>query len=120
MHVVVGVDMIEGKPGGAEGLELGTDFRRQLTARGGREEEAETGPDQVGVEQPVGPYQSGNFSGRQRRLAAHQHDVQTDREAHQTPGPRHRIHDLGSGHHQARRRENSIFVGGLYRLVDRK
>ena len=60
MHMVVAIDVIEGKTGVLEGLKLGPDFLFQLPSDPGTEEKIHPGPEEMRGKLPSGTHQTGH------------------------------------------------------------
>ena len=110
VEMLVGVDVVERKPGGLISPELRLDFGRELFAMPGTEEEADAGLRHVVVKPAAGIHQIGNPLRRQNRAAIHQDEMQADTKSWQLLGPGDGIAGGRRPDHQAGRRQNAVPV----------
>ena len=118
VHVLVGVDVVEGQTGGSKGRELCSNFCLELAANSREQEESDPGSSHVRIECCIAPNQSGNLDIGQDRTAIHQNQMQTHAKLGQPAGARHRIGGSISRNHQARGGEDPVPIRLLDRLVD--
>src|SRR5262249_52979459 len=77
MHVIMGIDVVEGDAGGSKGIELRPDFPLELPPRRRREEPADSRTEQVIWKRPARIDQVGNLFRRKGRATIDEHDMQT-------------------------------------------
>ena len=116
--VLVGVHMVQRQAGAGEGFELGLDLGGQLAADAGPEEDLGAQRRKVGAEQPLARHQVRQLGWRQHRPAFDQHEVKPHAQPRRPLGPRHGVVTARSGDHQAGRRQDTVAMADLDRLID--
>jgi hypothetical protein len=116
--MLVCVDVVEGKLGGAERLELGADLGAEPAPRAGPEEKAQAGAQGIVVEPSVAAHETPELIRRQHRRTVNQHKVQADAQLAEAACPRDSIRRGGRADHQAGARQNAVAMRLLDRLVD--
>ncbi len=119
MHVLMGVDVIEGKPGCAKGGKLRPDFPRERAANRRQEEKPQAGGDKIVGK---GTFRRGKPEAARvlgNGLPVDENEVKADPQPRQPFCPAHRIGCGGACYHEACRGKDAVAVGLLDGLVDR-
>ena len=118
MEVMVRIDMVERQTGRLEGFELCLDFRGELPARAGSDEDVDARPHQIASQSPMAVDEIRDAFGRQHRPSVDEHQVQPNTKRRQTTRACQRVVDSSASHHQACRREDARCVRELDAFVD--
>jgi hypothetical protein len=118
MEMLVRVDVVEAKSSRLKALKLGGDLQRDLVTDFAAGRDRDTRRDHVLTKISGGVDKIRHRGGGRDRPAVDQCQVQTDFQRGERPGTAHRVGSRRARHHQTRRGENTVAVGGLNRLVD--
>jgi hypothetical protein len=118
MHVLVGIDVVEGQTGRAKSSELRSDFRFNLAPNSRKQEKSDPGASHVPVECCIAANEPGNLDIRQYRTAIHQNQMQTDAKFGQAAGTAYCVGGSISSDHQAGGGENPVSMRLFDSFVD--
>ena len=109
--MLVGVEVVAGQAGGAEGGQLRGDLGPQLGAGGGRGGQGQPEPRHVVAEAAIGPDQRRDARRRQHRAAVRQGQVQPDGQPRRRGGPGPGLRARRAADHQARGGQDAVAMG---------
>lgn len=116
--MLVAIDVIEPQTGGKKSFELCRDFVCDLPARHPIEKYPDAGPTHI-TAKPAGSVDKiGQARGRRHRVSVGQDDVQSHLQRRHPPRPIDGVGGGGSPDHETGRRQDSVSVSRLNRLVD--
>ena len=118
VKMLVRVDVIERKPGGAKGLELGADLRSHLLAHMRQKKYGGPGERHIRTKAPAPIEEIRHSRGRQNGLRVDQRQMQPDREPRQASRELHSRSRRRRSNHQARRGQDALDMRALNGLVD--
>src|SRR5436309_9224444 len=117
--MVVGVDMIQGKPGLHERLELRANLRLQLPPHAGPKEKVQTGTDKTARKLSPAVHEIGDLARGKDRASFDQHEMEPHLQRGEPPGPFHRICHRPGSDHQAGGGQDASAMRFFDRLVYR-
>ena len=116
--MLVRIDVIERKPGGAIGFELRLDLRRDLPADGRTREYIEPETDHVAAEPPRLVDEIRQAVRRQEGAALHQNQMQADSQTRELARARDRVLCRGCGDHEAGSRQDAALMRCFHGFID--
>jgi len=118
MEVLVSIDVVESKPGCLIGAELRFDLPPQLSPSRWPRTYVEPKPREVRAQTPGCVNEIGQSFRRQRRCAIDEYQMQPDAQTGKTARACYSVRRRRGGNHQARSRQDPVFMRQLHAGVD--